>query len=78
MRPSAAYVPIYRGRTGPANVLRLMFDPGGLRPYVLNWDEVAPALIQRAHREVVGGFPDEQTQALLDDVLSMPTFRHCE
>jgi transcriptional regulator with XRE-family HTH domain len=58
--------------TSPANVLRLMFDPGGLRPYVTNWEQVGQALIQRVHREAVGGVPDDQTAALLNEVLAMP------
>jgi transcriptional regulator with XRE-family HTH domain len=56
----------------PANVIRLMFDPGGLRRYVQNWDEVAEALIQRVHREAVGGFPDAETVALLEQALGYP------
>jgi len=56
----------------PANVIRLMFDPAGLRPFVRNWDAAADALIQRVHREAVGGFPDPETIALLDEVLALP------
>ena len=41
----------------PANVIRLMFDPGGLRPFVANWEAAAEALTQRVHREAVGGVP---------------------
>jgi hypothetical protein len=58
--------------TGPANVVRLMFTVDGLRPYVANFDEVAPALIQRVHREAVGGAVDERTEALLAEVLGQP------
>jgi transcriptional regulator with XRE-family HTH domain len=54
------------------NVVRLMFDPAGLRPHVANWEAVAEALVQRVHREALGGTPDERTQALLDEVLSYP------
>jgi hypothetical protein len=54
----------------PANVVRLMFGP--LRPYVVNWDETGQALVQRVHREAVGGLPDAQTARLLDDVLALP------
>jgi transcriptional regulator with XRE-family HTH domain len=50
----------------PPNVLRLMFDQNGLRPFVRNWDAVADALVQRVHREAVGGIPDPDTLALLD------------
>jgi transcriptional regulator with XRE-family HTH domain len=56
----------------PPNILRLMFDPAGLRPYVANWEEVAEALVQRAHREALGGVPDEGTTALLEEVLAYP------
>ncbi|MFB4277649.1 helix-turn-helix domain-containing protein [Nonomuraea sp. MTCD27] len=55
-----------------ANVVRLMFDPRELRPHVVNWEQVAPALIQRVHREAVGGVPDPATRALLAEVLSRP------
>jgi transcriptional regulator with XRE-family HTH domain len=57
---------------GPPNVIRLMFDPDGLRPFVQNWDDIAEALIQRVHREAVGGFPDAETIALLDQALGYP------
>ena len=55
-----------------ANVLRLIFDPDGLRPCVENWEEAAEALVQRVHREAVGGAPDAHTIALLDEVLAYP------
>ncbi len=58
--------------SGPANVLRMMFDPEGLRPYVVNWEAAAEALIRRVHREAVGGAPDGPTIALLDELLAYP------
>jgi transcriptional regulator with XRE-family HTH domain len=57
---------------GPANVLRLMFDPDGLRPFVANWEQVGEALVQRVHREAVGGVPDAQLAALLEELLALP------
>ena len=56
----------------PANVIRLMFDPGGLRPFVANWEAAAEALIQRVHREAVGGVPDPETLTLLAEALAYP------
>jgi transcriptional regulator with XRE-family HTH domain len=50
----------------PANVLRLMFGP--LRQHVANWDTITTALVARARREAVGGVPDPELQALLDDL----------
>src|SRR5262249_3797806 len=52
----------------PANIIRLMFDPAGLRPFVANWEAVAFALVQRVHREALGGVPDTGTSALLEEV----------
>lgn len=62
------------GRTpaGADNVLRLMFDPDGLRPCVENWEAVAHALIRRVHREAVGGALDERGRQLLSDILAYP------
>ncbi|MGH2618696.1 MAG: helix-turn-helix domain-containing protein [Thermomicrobiales bacterium] len=56
----------------PVNVIRLMFDPAGLKPWVENWEPVAEALIQRIYREAVGGVPDEATAALLAEILAYP------
>ena len=54
----------------PANVLRLMFGP--LRPYVANWEQTGEVLVQRVHREAVGGIPDLVTRRLLDELLAAP------
>src|SRR5262245_200953 len=32
------------------NLVRSMFDPHGLRPFVANWESAAEALVQRIHR----------------------------
>ena len=42
-----------------------MFDPAGLRPFIANWHEAGPSLIERVHREAIGRVVDDQTQALL-------------
>ncbi|HMI91715.1 MAG TPA: helix-turn-helix transcriptional regulator [Polyangiales bacterium] len=56
----------------PSNVLRMIFDPRGLRPYVSNWEAVAETLIQRVQREAVGGVQDGATAKLLAEVLAYP------
>jgi transcriptional regulator with XRE-family HTH domain len=62
------------GRTppDPNNVLRLMFHPEGLRPCVTNWAEVAATLVQRLHREAIGGVLDEHSRTLLTEILDYP------
>jgi transcriptional regulator with XRE-family HTH domain len=56
----------------PTNVLRMMFDPRWIRPYVENWDAVAETLVRRVHREAVGGVLDEGMVALMKEILSYP------
>jgi transcriptional regulator with XRE-family HTH domain len=52
----------------PTNVLRLLFHPDWLKPYVTNWSAVAGALLSRVRREAVCGIVDQQTQDLLDEI----------
>ena len=48
------------------NLMRLFFHPEGIRPYVTNWDAIAPLLWHRAQREAetLGG--TEMKQVLAD------------
>jgi transcriptional regulator with XRE-family HTH domain len=59
-------------RKGPRNLLRLMFDPEGMRPFVANWEDVAKSLFQRVHRESVGRVIDERTKELMAALLAYP------
>ncbi len=54
----------------PANVLRLMLEPGPVRSAVRNWDRVAPSLLERARREAVGGVMDLATAELVQHLRS--------
>lgn len=59
-------------RTGPRNMLHLMFDPQGMRPFIANWDDVAKSLIQRVYHETVGRVLDDKTRELLAALLAYP------
>ncbi|BCG03205.1 transcriptional regulator (plasmid) [Paraburkholderia sp. PGU19] len=59
-------------RKSPRNMLHLMFDPQGMRPFVDEWDSVARSLLQRVHRESVGRVMDDGTARLLDELLAYP------
>jgi transcriptional regulator with XRE-family HTH domain len=59
-------------RPSPRNMLHLMFDPSGMRPFIANWEALARALIQRVHREAVGHIVDQKTKALVTDLLAYP------
>ncbi len=56
----------------PRNMLHLLFDPNGMRPFVANWEDAAKSLIQRVRREAVGRVMDEQTKELLAALLAYP------
>ncbi|MFL9890003.1 MULTISPECIES: helix-turn-helix domain-containing protein [unclassified Paraburkholderia] len=59
-------------RKGPRNMLHLIFDPHGMRPFVADWQIVADSLIQRVYRESVGRVIDERTRELLDELRAYP------
>ncbi len=59
-------------REGPRNLLHLMFDSRGLRPFVADWPIVAESLIQRVYRESVGRVVDDKTRELLTALLVYP------
>jgi len=56
----------------PRNMLHLMFDPAGMRPFIANWEALAKSLIQRVRHEAVGHVVDPQTRALLTELLVYP------
>jgi len=56
----------------PRNLLRSVFDPAGLRPWIANWDVVARTLVQRVFREAVGGVPDPRVLSMLDELRTYP------
>jgi len=51
-----------------ANAMRILFHPRGLRPLIVNWEDVAASMIERLHREVSLG----AGRALLDEILRYP------
>jgi transcriptional regulator with XRE-family HTH domain len=56
----------------PRNLLRLMFDPNGLRPFIVDWPEVSRSLLARVRREAVGQVIDLETRRLLDALHRYP------
>jgi transcriptional regulator with XRE-family HTH domain len=59
-------------RLKPRNLLDLMFDPDGMRPFIEDWDEVASGLLQRVYREDIGHVTDKRTIELLDRLKKYP------
>jgi transcriptional regulator with XRE-family HTH domain len=59
-------------RPKPRNLLDLMFDPAGMRPFVEEWEKVAAGLMQRVRREAVGQVLDAKLQGLLKRLRAYP------
>ena len=62
-------------RPKPRNLLDLMFDPAGMRPFVEEWEKVAAGLLQRVRREAVGQVLDGKLQELLKRLREYPGVR---
>jgi transcriptional regulator with XRE-family HTH domain len=54
------------------NIARLSFDPAGLRPFVVNWEEVALDLIGRLRCDATASPSDVRARSLLNDILAHP------
>jgi hypothetical protein len=59
-------------RPKPRNLLDLMFDPAGMRPFVEDWERVAAGLLQRVRREAVGQVVNAELQKLLKRLREYP------
>ncbi len=57
---------------GPLNVLRMMLDPTQLRPYVVDWEDIARVILDQSRKESLGVSSDDALNALFDEVLSYP------
>jgi transcriptional regulator with XRE-family HTH domain len=59
------------GRAHAGNAMRTIFHPDGIRPFLVNWEEIAGPLIQTLHREAAGG-TNAAAVRLRDEVLAYP------
>lgn len=54
------------------NMIRLVLHPDGLRPVLVNWEEIAEDLIRHLHNQIAASPTDERAKALLAEVLAYP------
>lgn len=57
-------------QAGGINLIRVLFHPQGLRPFIANWEKLAERLLQRVQREAMT--EDEQSTMLLNELMSYP------
>ena len=62
--------PVWRRQ--PVNVLRLTFDPDGLRPSIVNWDDVGRRLLGNLQREAASAGADDSLTRLVEELLALP------
>jgi transcriptional regulator with XRE-family HTH domain len=60
------------GPSPERNVMRMAFDPKGLRPFIVNWDEVAQNLLRELRSDIAAAPQDQRARALLREVLAYP------
>lgn len=68
--------PAEAAAVGPPNAMRLFYHPRGMRPFIVNWEATAAALIQWLHRDLLRGVGGAETARLLDELLSYPDVPH--
>ena len=56
---------------GSVNVLKLMLDPGGVRQYLHNWQDVAADLLHWIQREAMSDGPGSEASALLAELRAL-------
>ncbi|MBW4622464.1 MAG: helix-turn-helix domain-containing protein [Cyanosarcina radialis HA8281-LM2] len=59
-------------QNGKINLMRVVFDPQGLRPFIVGWEKLAAHLLQRVHREAMAEGENEQSNQLLHQLLGYP------
>jgi transcriptional regulator with XRE-family HTH domain len=57
---------------GKINLMRMLFHPQGLRPFIVNWESFIDHLLQRLHRETLVGRDGDKSTLLLNELLSYP------
>jgi transcriptional regulator with XRE-family HTH domain len=65
--PADQHVPV----DGALNALRMMLDPNGLRPYIVNWDEVALDSLHWIEREAMSDGPGSEASSLLRELSAL-------
>lgn len=53
------------------NVMRLLFDPNGVRKIIVNWEAIAKSLLNEAYRRLAWA-RDEELKELITEILSYP------
>jgi transcriptional regulator with XRE-family HTH domain len=70
-KPPAGLLPLTISAPPRLNVLRLLFDPNGVRKIIVNWEQIAKALLNEAYRRLAWA-RDDALKALITEILAFP------
>lgn len=60
------------GSPAAFQIVRLCLDQRGLRPYIVNWEDLVASFLQRARRALLVNPNDALLPALIDEILAAP------
>jgi transcriptional regulator with XRE-family HTH domain len=67
----AGLLPLRVSTSPRLNVMRLLFDPNGVRKIIVNWEPIAKSLLNEAYRRLAWA-RDETLKDLIAEILSYP------
>lgn len=70
-KPPAGIVPLQVTKPPRLNILRLLFDPNGMRKVIVNWEESAKWLLNEAYRRLAWA-RDDKLRDLIVEILRYP------
>lgn len=70
-KPPAGLVPLQVTKPPRLNLLRLLFDPSGMRKVIVNWEESAKWLLNEAYRRLAWA-RDDKLRDLIAEILRYP------
>ncbi|MBF6561124.1 MAG: helix-turn-helix transcriptional regulator [Candidatus Binataceae bacterium] len=69
--PPAGLTPLRVSTAPRLNVMRLLFDPNGMRKIIVNWEAIAKSLLNEAYRRLAWA-RDDALKDLIAEILSFP------
>jgi transcriptional regulator with XRE-family HTH domain len=67
----AGLVPLTVSTPPRLNILRMLFDPNGVRKVIFNWEEIAKSLLNEAYRRLAWA-RDDTLRNLITEILAYP------
>jgi len=67
----AGLEPLAVARPPYLNVMRMLFDPNGMRRIIVNWEQIAKSLLNEAYRRLAWA-RDDELKALIAEILAYP------